>query len=155
MQLLMRQRESQAVFPHTAQNLRHAWRDEMVELINVEPEVFAVGRLLAVPRHRQLLKLRHEQGAQQIAVLLAATFGQPGQKDFAAVHDVGEVEPVLGLADHVAQRFAGEKVLQPGQHGADGFVAGQLREYLLPKEDHLGVVHSGQKFFLKAGALGV
>ena len=154
-QLLMRQRETQPVFTHTAEDFRHARRDEVVKFVNVEPEVLAVGSLLAMPRHRQLLKLRHEQGAEQVAVLFPATFRQPGQKDFAAIHDVREVEPVLRLANHIAQRLSGKKILQPGQHRADGFIAGQLREHLFPKEHHFRVIHRCQKFFLKAGALGV
>ena len=100
--------------------------------------------------HGNLLELRHQQRAEQIGVFRAAqAFRQFRQKDFAAVHDVREVQPVLRLRHHVADRLAAEKILQPGQYRADGFVAGQLRKTFLPIIHHFRVPDGFQKFIAK------
>ena len=65
-QFVVRQRQADAIFPRSAQNLRHARRDEIGEFINVEPKVPPGGDLLRLPAHGNLLEFGHQQGAKQI-----------------------------------------------------------------------------------------
>ena len=72
------------------------------------------------------------------------------QKDFAAVHDVREVQPVLRLRYHVADGLLGKERVQPRQNRADGFVAGQVRKTFLPVIHHFGIFDGFQEFIAKS-----
>ena len=128
-QFVVGQRQADAIFPRSAQNLRHGRRDEIGKLVYVEPKVPPRRDLLRLPAHGNLLKFGNEQRAKQIRIFPAKqSLRQFRQKDFAAVHDVREIQPVLRLRHHVADWLLGKERVKPRQNRADGLVAGQDAE---------------------------
>ncbi len=60
----MRKNESEVVLPGTGKQIGHGFRQEVVELVDVNEEVHPLTGMLHLPRHRYLVHLRNYQGAQ-------------------------------------------------------------------------------------------
>src|SRR3989344_2454544 len=109
----MGENEAKAVFAGASQNLSHGRRDEVMKLVDVEPEVATLFLAHALPAHCQLLEFRHKQGTKQKRILLTdLSLRKLRQKDFAVVQDVRKIQTVRLLRDHVANRFGTEKCFE-------------------------------------------
>lgn len=101
--VLMAQSEIEPVFSRLGQDGCEALGGEVLELIDEEIKIAPLVLGLTVPGHRSELKLRDEQGAEQVGFVVAdLAFGEVGDEDAAFVHDKGDAQLVAHLADDVA-----------------------------------------------------
>jgi hypothetical protein len=101
--VLMAQGEVEPVFSRLGQDGGEGLRGEVLELIDEEIKIASLVLRLTVPGHGRELKLRDEQGAEQVGFVVAdLALGQIGDEDAALVHDEGDAHLVAHLADDVA-----------------------------------------------------
>src|SRR5258706_4254861 len=113
----------------------------MVELIHVQPKVPSIFLLNLLSSDGDLMEFGNEQTTQEIGVLLAnRAVGEACQKDLAAVHDIGEVEPVFPLGDDVPEGLGTEKGVEARQHRPLGSACPE-EAILLPVIDNVQIAH--------------
>src|ERR1043166_5038011 len=101
------------VFPRAGENFRHRGRDEMMEFINIHPEVPTLRFWLVLARHRSLLELRNKQRTEEVRILSAnLALGKFRNKNLSAVHDRTKVQPISLLRNHGANWFWAQKCFQ-------------------------------------------
>ena len=151
-QVLMGQNEAHAILAGTGENFGHAGGDEVLELVGINEKRAALSAIHALPAHGHLLEFGDDEGAKQVRILPAhLSLRELGEEDFPAVHHLCEVEPILALRNHVANRFRREESLQSREDRADTLIASKLGKAALPIEDDLRVGHGGEESLAPIG----
>lgn len=151
--VLVRQHQAQPVFPGLGQDGSEAVGGEVLKLVNEQEELLSLLLRLAGPAHRRQLELRHQQGAEEVGLVVAdPAFGQVGHEDAPVVHEVREADLAPVLAENVPNDGIQQKLPQLVLNGRDGLapeslvVSGVFALPKLPNEgvfdlpDHLGAV---------------
>src|ERR1043166_7450618 len=113
----MRGYKSQVVPPGAGEDRRHRRRDKVMELVNVEPEIWPFGLADLLAAHDHLMELRDNKCTKQVSILFAdQPLGELHKKDFLFVQYIGEINPILILRDHVADDLWPQKRVEAGEN---------------------------------------
>lgn len=143
-QVLVGNREVQAILAGLGEDRRECFRGVVLEFIDVEIEVGAVGLCGVGPAHGGELDARDEEGAEQRRGVLAdAALAEIHEQHLALVHDASQVQRRLRLADDISQHRARRKRPNLIEHRRQGFSLLLLvptREFPLPEgtDDRVG-----------------
>ena len=100
--VLMRQREAQPVFPRFRQDGHERIRSERLEFVHVEEKVPALRFRHVRPRHGGKLELRHQERAHEIRLVRPQlSFGHVRDENAAVVHHEAGVDPAPHLSQDV------------------------------------------------------
>jgi len=142
--ILVSERQTQAIFSGFGEARREAARGEIMKLIDEQVKVASVLLRQIRTGHRRVLKLRNEQGAEQIRRLFAeAALGEVGNKYAARIHHETQINFAPDLAYDVAhsgRKELAEFVLNRRNRFPlkTGIVPG---EFLRPKRTDKRVAH--------------
>lgn len=142
--VLMAQGEVEPVFPRLSQDGGEALGREVLELIDEEIKIAPLVLRLAVAGHGGELKLRDEQRAEQVGLVVAdLALGEVREEDAALVHDKGDAHLAANLADDVTDNRGEEQLTGLVLDRSDG-LAHEARlpalVFVLPEVAEEGIV---------------
>jgi hypothetical protein len=101
--VLVRERETEAILPRLRQNRGECVGGKILELVDEQVEVLALGFRLRSARHRPELELCHEQRAEQVRLVVAEpSLGQVRDEQPPVVHGEGDVHALAHLPQNVS-----------------------------------------------------
>lgn len=119
--VLMREREAEAVFARFGEDADEGVGGEVLKFIDEEEEVPALGLWLIYARHGGELELRGEQAADEAGFVGAEfSFGKIGDEDAAGIHHEWDAHLGAHLAEDVANNRVQQKLADLVLDRSDG-----------------------------------
>ncbi len=136
----MRHDEAELVLTGFREDRREGVRDEVLELVDVEVEAFAIFLRNVGTRHRGHVHFVDEDESEQLSIHVTdLSFTQVHEKDLALIHDLTDVEGRLRLTDDVAHRGIRDEGAELRGEVRDHlffFTSTRLRDFILPEAPH-------------------